>query len=155
MAGVRGIGMGLLVLATMLGCGRTGLQEAPPATQTIAFTAVTTQAPTASVVVWNEGRTLRLNLTGQGFTPGGAYAIQPLTAYTAGTPPTIARADDGLPEAIPVLADGTVQLLTTFQTRGTDRRWVGFGVFLHPNGDIGDESSGQLVLFAPLAADTL
>jgi hypothetical protein len=147
--------MGLLVAATMLGCGRSGLQEAPPATQTIAFTAVAVQAPTASVVVWNEGRTLRLNLTGQGFTPGAAYAIQPLTAYTAGNPPRVARADDGLPEAIPVLPDGSVQLITTFQTRGTDRRWVGFGVFLHPNGDIRDERSGQLVLFAPLDADSL
>ena len=155
MAWLRGIGMGLLVLATVVGCGRAGLQEAPPATQTIAFTAVAAQAPTASVVVWNEGRTLRLNLTGQGFTPGGAYAVQPLTAYAAGVPPTVARADDGLPEAVPVRQDGSVQLITTFQTRGADRRWVGFGVFLHPNGDIGDESSGQLVLFAPLDADSL
>ena len=155
MAGVRWIGMGLLVFATTLGCGRSGLQEAPPAVVTSTFTPAVPAAPSATVVVWDEGRTLRLDVRGQGFAPATVYSIVPLATLRAGEPPAYIRADDALPEPLLVQENGEVRLITTFVMRGVAGDWAGFGIFRHPNGDRSDVVDAELVLYAPIPGETI
>jgi hypothetical protein len=145
------VGVSLAVMVTA-GCGRAGTELAVPAVQAVTF------APEGGVTASAEGRvadmgtTIEVSLNGQGFQPDGMYSVQPLLSYRGGTL-GFTRSGDALPEPMPALADGRVQLLTSFQRRGTERSWIGLGVFFHPNGDASDARSAQLVLFAPFPED--
>lgn len=146
------VGVSLAVLATA-GCGRAPTDLAVPAVQPIAF------APEGGVTASAEGRvadmgtTIEVTLNGRGFQPNGMYSVQPMLSHRSGTPGAYTRSGDALAEPMPALADGRVQLLTSFQRRGTERAWIGLGVLFHPNGDAADARTAQLVLFAPFPTD--
>ena len=154
MADWRRLSVGFLVLGMLVGgCGREGNQLAVPAVQPVAFAPQGGATTSVEARLTDMGNTLELSLQGQGFQPGGIYSVEPLVAFREGDPASAVRSDDTLPEVMPALSDGRVVLLTTFQTRGTDRPWIGFGVFHHPNGDANDERNAQLVLFGPMPTE--
>jgi hypothetical protein len=142
------VGVSLAVMVTA-GCGRAGSELAVPAVQAISFAPESGTTASAQGQVADMGVTIEVRLSGQGFQPNGMYSVQPLVGYRSGAPGGYTRSGDALPEPMPALADGRVQLLTSFQRRGTERAWTGLGVFFHPNGDAADARTAQLVLFAP------
>jgi hypothetical protein len=142
------VGVSLAAVLVTAGCGRAGTDLAVPAVQTLAFAPESGVTASAEGQVADMGVTIEVSLSGQGFQPNGMYSVQPLVSYRGG-PGGFSRSGDALPEPMSALGDGRVQLLTSFQRRGTERSWVGLGVFFHPNGDASDARSAQLVLFAP------
>lgn len=154
MADWRRLGVGMLVLGLLAGgCGRESNQVAVPAVQAIAFAPQGASTATAEAQLTDMGNILELSLTGQGFTPNGIYSVEPLTAYQIGTPASAVRSRGTLPVVMTAHADGRVDLLSTFQEPPSGRPWIGYGVFLHPDGDVNDTRSAQLVLFGSLPAD--
>jgi hypothetical protein len=145
------LGTALALVALAAGCGRASSNLAVPAQQDVALEAAAEGGPTATLTVVDLGNTLELHLTGSGFATTGAYSVQPLTAYQSAT--SYRRTNDALPQALPVTADGRVDLLTTFQYQGLARPWVAVGVFQHANGDPTDTASARLVSVAQLPSD--
>jgi hypothetical protein len=145
------VGVSLAMMVTA-GCGRAGSELAAPAVQALTFAPESGATASAQGQVADMGVTIEVRLNGQGFQPNGMYSVLPLLSYRGG-PGGFTRSGDALPEPMPALADGRVQLLTSFQRRGTERDWIGLGVFFHPNGDAADARTAQLVLFAPFPDD--
>jgi hypothetical protein len=160
MAGLRRLGMGLILMSLLAsGCGRQATQLAAPATQTLTFSPVAGGSMTATSELIDMGNTIELRMTGSGFAQTGVYSLQPLRGYTAGTPATVVRSRDAMPEYVPVTSDGGINVVTSFQHRGGAAtssggdRWVAIGVFYNANGDPGDERNAQLVMVSPLPSD--